>query len=69
MARALRIGGAIIPFASERPELNEWFRPFFRRVIVERRSFSAYPTTKYMKTTAGTVYIQCFIKTAEPGAD
>jgi spermidine synthase len=67
MARALRPGGAIIPFASEKPELNEWFRPFFRRVIVERRSFSAYPTTEYMKTTEGTVYIQCFIKTTEPG--
>lgn len=68
MARALRIGGAIIPFATERPELNEYFMPFFRRVIVERRSFSTYPTTEYMSTTEGTAYIQCFIKTAGPNA-
>jgi len=68
MARALRIGGVIIPFFSKSAELNKWFTPFFRRVIVERRSFSTYPTTEYMSTTEGTAYIQCFIKTAEPSA-
>lgn len=78
MARALRIGGVIIPFFSRVPELNKWFEPFFRRVIVERRSFCAYPTTEYMSAmegttedmpaTEGTAYIQCFIKTAEPSA-
>lgn len=78
MARALRIGGAIIPFFSRVPELNKWFDPFFRRAIVERRSFCAYPTTEYMSTmegvteytsaTEGAAYIQCFIKTAEPSA-
>lgn len=36
------------------PELNELLRPFFRRVIVECRSFCTYPTTKYMSTTEGT---------------
>jgi len=66
MARALRVGGVMIPFFSERPELNEMIRPFFSRVIVDRRSFCTYPTTKYMSTTEGTAYIQRFIRTAEP---
>ena len=53
MVRALRIGGVIIPIFAKRPELNELLRPFFRRVIVERRSFRTYPTTKYMSATEG----------------
>lgn len=68
VVRALRVGGVLIPFFSERPELHERFAPAFRRVIVERRSFCAYPETNYMATREGTAYIQCFIKTAEPSA-
>lgn len=63
VVRVLRVGGAVIPFFSERPELHERFTPAFRRVIVERRSFCAYPETNYMATQEGTAYIQCFIKT------
>ncbi|MDQ3761607.1 MAG: hypothetical protein M3460_07875 [Actinomycetota bacterium] len=66
MVRVLRVGGAVIPFFSERPELHERFAPAFRRVIVERRSFCAYPKTNYMATQEGTAYIQCYIKAAEP---
>jgi spermidine synthase len=68
VVRVLRVGGVVIPFFSERPVLHKRFAPAFRRVIVERRSFCAYPETDYMATQEGTVYIQCFIKTAEPSA-
>lgn len=68
VVRALRVGGVVIPFFSERPVLHERFAPAFRRVIVERRSFRAYPETNYLTTQEGTAYIQCFIKTAEPSA-
>ncbi|MGH3941370.1 MAG: class I SAM-dependent methyltransferase [Pseudonocardiaceae bacterium] len=53
MVRALRIGGVMIPMFAKRPELNELLSPYFRRVIVERRSFYTYPSTKYMSTTDG----------------
>jgi spermidine synthase len=62
MVRALRPGGVFIPFATTRPVLRWQFRPFFERVIVERRPFETYPTTEYMTTASGTAYIQCFVK-------
>jgi len=63
LVRTLRPGGAFIPFFSETPELRQQFVRFFDRVIVERRPFSAYPTTHYTSTRSGDAYIQCFIHT------
>lgn len=61
--RALRRGGVFIPCFSSRPILRWQFVPFFDRVIVERRSFRAYPSTEYMAATAGDAFIQCYEKT------
>jgi predicted methyltransferase len=63
MARALRPGGALIPFATTRPVLRWQFRPFFDRVVVERHRFSTYRSTDYMATSSGIAYIQCFVRT------
>jgi predicted methyltransferase len=63
MVRSLRPGGVLIPFATSRPVLRWQFVPYFDRVIVERRNFSAYATTEYMSRRSGPAYIQCFIKT------
>ena len=60
--RALRPGGAFIPFFSTRPALRWPFYKFFPRCIVERRGFTAYATTNYTFGTEGDAYIQCFIK-------
>jgi predicted methyltransferase len=64
VVRALRDGGAFIPFFSTRPVLRWPFRKFFSRCIVERRGFTAYPTTNYTFGTKGDAYIQCFVKTS-----
>lgn len=62
MVRALRNGGALVPFFTLRPILVWQFVPFFSRVVVERRPYVAYPTTDYLTTTQGDAFIQCFIK-------
>jgi predicted methyltransferase len=62
VVRALRDGGAFIPFFSTRPVLRWPFRKFFSRCLVERRAFAAYATTNYTFGTEGDAYIQCFIK-------
>ena len=64
LVRALRTGGAFIPFFTTSPELRWQFVRFFDRVIVERRPFSTYPSTHYTTATSGDAYIQCFIHTA-----
>lgn len=63
LVRTLRPGGAFIPFFSTIPELRKQYIRFFDRVIVERRPFTAYPTTHYTSATSGDAYIQCFIRT------
>jgi spermidine synthase len=60
--RALRPGGAFVPFFTTRPELKWPFYQFFERVHVTRRPFTAYKTTEYTTGTVGDAYIQCFIR-------
>jgi spermidine synthase len=62
MVRALRPGGALVPFFSTVPVLRWQYVPYFERVIVLPRTFSAYADTTYTATTAGPAYIQCFVK-------
>jgi SAM-dependent methyltransferase len=63
--RALRHGGAFVPFFSTRPVLRWPFYKFFSHCIVKRLPFTAYATTDYTFGTEGDAYIQCFIKHAE----
>jgi predicted methyltransferase len=63
MRRALRMGGALIPFFTTRPYLRWQYLREFDRVLVERRSFCAYGTTRYTAATEGDAFIQCFIRT------
>ena len=63
VVRALRPGGAFIPFFTTRPELKWPFYEFFDRVIVDKRTFSAYGSTEYTHGTSGHAYIQCFVHT------
>ena len=63
MRRALRPGGVLIPFATTRPLLRWQFAPFFDRIIIEKRRFTAYRGTNYMRYNEGGAYIQCFVKT------
>jgi len=63
VVRALRPGGAFVPFFTTRPELKWPFYEFFERVLVEKRPFTAYPTTEYTHGTSGDAYIQCFVRT------
>ncbi len=63
LRRALRVGGALIPFATTKPVLRWQFAPFFDRVICERRRFEAYAGTNYMTTNEGSAWIQTFIRT------
>lgn len=58
----LRPGGVLIPFFSTTPVLRKQFVRTFNRVIVERRSFTAYPGTLYTHGISGDAYIQCFVK-------
>ena len=62
VVRALKPGGAFIPFFTTRPELKWPFYHFFERVIVEKRAFTAYSTTEYTHGTSGDAYIQCFVR-------
>ena len=64
LLRALRPGGAFIPFFSTVPILRKQYLRFFDRVIIERRAFTAYPTTHYTSAMSGDAYIQCFIHTS-----
>ena len=63
IVRALRTGGVFMPCFSTVPELRRQFVPFFRRVIVERRTFETYAGTDYTFAASGAAYIQCFVKT------
>lgn len=60
--RALRPGGALVPFFSTVPVLRWQYVPFFERVIVLPRTFTAYSDTAYTSATSGHAYIQCFVK-------
>ena len=64
VVRALRPGGAFVPFFTTRPELKWPFYEHFDRIVVEKRRFAAYPTTEYTHGTSGDAYIQCFVRTA-----
>jgi hypothetical protein len=62
MVRALRVGGVCMPCFSTKPTLRWQYVRFFDRVIVERRSYSAYPSTEYTPGVTGDAFIQCFIR-------
>lgn len=62
MARALRPGGALVPFFSTVPVLRWQYVPHFDRVIVLPRAFTAYVDTGYTSASSGRAYIQCFVK-------
>jgi SAM-dependent methyltransferase len=47
MVRVLRLGGVLIPFFSTTPELRWQYLPYFRRIMVERHTFTAYENTSY----------------------
>lgn len=64
MHRALRVGGAFIPFFTTRPYLRWQYLSHFDRIIVERRPFQAYPTTHYTASVSGDAFIQCFVRTS-----
>ncbi|HEX2094944.1 MAG TPA: class I SAM-dependent methyltransferase [Longimicrobiaceae bacterium] len=63
LARALRVGGALVPCFSSYPVLRWQFVRHFGRVVVERHSFTPYANTNYMASPGGDAYIQCFIRT------
>jgi predicted methyltransferase len=63
IVRALRIGGAFVPFFSTKPILCTRYVPFFERVEVERYPYTAYPITNYVRNLTGYAFIQSFIKT------
>ncbi|MGW2555096.1 class I SAM-dependent methyltransferase [Streptomyces sp. NPDC001635] len=62
VVRVLRTGGVFIPFFSTKPELRWQYVDHFRRIHVERHTYTAYDTTEYTYGTSGNAYIQCFIK-------
>ena len=59
--RALRPGGAFVPFFTTRPELKWPFYQYFETVTVTKRPFAAYGTTEYTPGAAGQAYLQCFL--------
>jgi hypothetical protein len=63
VVRALRPGGAFVPFFTTHPGLKWPFYEHFDRVVVEKRPFAAYETTEYTHGTSGNAYIQCFLRT------
>jgi spermidine synthase len=65
LRRAIRPGGALVPFATTKSRLRWQFEPYFDRVILERRRFRAYDGTNYMTTNAGRAWIQAFVRTGD----
>jgi spermidine synthase len=63
VTHALRHGGVFIPCFSTRPVLRWQFIHHFDRIVVERRSYTSYATTDYVKNDTGDAYIQCFVRT------
>lgn len=61
--RALRIGGAFVPYFHTKPELRWPYYYYFDRVIVDRHPYAAYRGTEYTPDESGDAYIQCYIKT------
>jgi predicted methyltransferase len=64
LARALRMGGAFVPYFATKPELRWPYYCYFDRAIVERHPYAAYPGTEYTPSQSGDAFIQCFVKTA-----
>jgi len=63
MVRALRVGGALVPYFATKPELRWPYYLFFDRVLVERYTYVAYAETEYTPATTGEAFLQCFVKT------
>lgn len=68
LRRAIRPGGALVPFATTKARLRWQFEPYFDRVILERRRFRAYDGTTYMTTNQGSAWIQAFVRTGDEPA-
>jgi hypothetical protein len=62
IVRAIRVGGAFIPFFSSRPVLREQFLPYFSEIRCYPRPFEAYENTRYTYARSGLAIVQCFIK-------
>jgi spermidine synthase len=62
MRRAIRRGGALVPFFSTRPVLRKQFLRHFEEVRCFPRPFTAYRNTVYTYTRQGTAIVQCFVK-------
>jgi len=63
LVRALRVGGALVPCFTTKPELRWPYYYYFDRVIVERHAYAAYRATEYTPRVSGDAFIQCFVKT------
>jgi spermidine synthase len=62
MRRAIRRGGALVPFFSTRPVLRKQFLRHFAEVRCFPRPFKAYRNTAYTYARQGTAIVQCFVK-------
>ena len=61
--RALRPGGAFIPFFTTEPVLKWPFYQYLDRIDVRKHPFATYPDTNYTnQRVEGSAYLQCFIK-------
>lgn len=65
MRRAIRPGGALVPFATTKTSLRWQFEPYFDRALLEKRRFRAYEGTTYMTTNEGRAWIQAFIRSGD----
>lgn len=63
MVRAIRPGGAFVPFFSTKPEIKSQFIPFFKEVRCYPHPFEAYRTTNYVYAHQGLALVQCFLNT------
>jgi spermidine synthase len=62
MRRAIRPGGALVPFFSTRPVLRKQFLRHFPEVRCFPQPFRAYPNTSYTYARRGLAIVQCFIR-------
>jgi spermidine synthase len=65
LRRAIRPGGALVPFATTKTHLRWQFEPYFDQAILVKRRFRAYDGTTYMTTNEGRAWIQAFVRTGD----
>jgi predicted methyltransferase len=61
--RALRVGGAFVPYFQPQARAALAYNYYFDRIIVERHSYAAYRGTECTPGGSGDAFIQCFVKT------